>query len=242
MDIAMFEQSAKALETNVIIAKQNEANLRKDITAIQGKIKALEQMNQNLERVILILTQAGTISRDNARAHFEKIVTDALQFITQSRDYEFVIQELTGRAKASYEFFIKSTVNGVECIQRPEDANGGGFVDIISVAAKYAYLEIFNDPRIMSGTLLYDEPGKMISEQMSIKFAEYIKFLGKHYNRQTIMITHNENLSNVADKTFQVRKDRNGISKATDVSLLGLATTQTFVDEITSVMEGDANE
>lgn len=242
MEIAMFEQSAKALETNVIIAKQNEANLRKDITAIQGKIKALEQMNQNLERVILILTQAGTISRDNARTHFEKIVTDALQFITQSRDYEFVIQELTGRAKASYEFFIKSTVNGVECIQRPEDANGGGFVDIISVAAKYAYLEIFNDPRIMSGTLLYDEPGKMISEQMSIKFAEYIKFLGKHYNRQTIMITHNENLSNVADKTFQVRKDRNGISKATDVSLLGLATTQTFIDEITSVMEGDANE
>lgn len=242
MEIAMFEQSAKALETNVIIAKQNEANLRKDITAIQGKIKTLEQMNQNLERVILILTQAGTISRDNARTHFEKIVTDALQFITQSRDYEFVIQELTGRAKASYEFFIKSTVNGVECIQRPEDANGGGFVDIISVAAKYAYLEIFNDPRIMSGTLLYDEPGKMISEQMSIKFAEYIKFLGKHYNRQTIMITHNENLSNVADKTFQVRKDRNGISKATDVSLLGLATTQTFIDEITSVMEGDANE
>ena len=242
MEIAMFEQSAKALETNVIIAKQNEANLRKDITAIQGKIKALEQMNQNLERVILILTQAGTISRDNARNHFEKIVTDALQFITQSRDYEFVIQELTGRAKASYEFFIKSTVNGVECIQRPEDANGGGFVDIISVAAKYAYLEIFNDPRIMSGTLLYDEPGKMISEQMSIKFAEYIKFLGKHYNRQTIMITHNENLSNVADKTFQVRKDRNGISKATDVSLLGLTTTQTFIDEITSVMEDDANE
>ena len=193
-------------------------------------------MNQNLEKVIVILTQAATTSRDNARAHFEKIITDALQFVSQSKDYEFVIKELTGRAKASYEFYIKSTVNGVECIQKPEDANGGGFVDIISVAAKYAYLEIFNDPKIMSGTLLYDEPGKMISEQMSVKFAEYIKFLGNHYGRQTIMVTHNDNLSNVADKTFVVRKDRNGISTAMEQS----AVTVSF-DDVEGLLNEDTN-
>ena len=214
MNIATFEQTLKELETNVIIAKQSEAMLKKDIANIENNITTFEDMNKNFEKVIIILTQAATTSRNNARAHFEKIITDALQFVSQSQDYEFVIKELTGRAKASYEFYIKSTVNGVECIQKPEDANGGGFVDIISVAAKYAYLEIFNDPKIMSGTLLYDEPGKMISEQMSVKFAEYIKFLGNHYGRQTIMVTHNDNLSNVADKTFIVRKNLNGVSTA----------------------------
>lgn len=218
MNIETFEQTLKQLETNVIIAKQNEANLQKDIANIKLHAANYEEMCQNLDKVIVILTQAATASRDNARAHFEKIVTDALQFVTQSKDYEFIIKELPNRAKASYEFYIKSTVNGVECIQKPEDANGGGFVDIISVASKYAYREIFNDPKIMSDTLLYDEPGKMISEQMSIKFAEYIKFLGKHYGRQTIMITHNEHLSNVADKTFVVRKDRNGTSVAKEMS------------------------
>lgn len=236
MDITTFEQSLKSLETNVIIAKQNEAMLKKDIASIKGKMSSLETMNQNLEKVIVILTQAATTSRDNARAHFEKIITDALQFVSQSKDYEFVIKELTGRAKASYEFYIKSTVNGVECIQKPEDANGGGFVDIISVAAKYAYLEIFNDPKIMSGTLLYDEPGKMISEQMSVKFAEYIKFLGNHYGRQTIMVTHNDNLSNVADKTFVVHKDRNGISTATEQS----AVTVSF-DDVEGLLNEDTN-
>lgn len=218
MNFSAFEENLKTLETNVIIAKQNEAMLKNDIATLQGKISTIETTNQELEKAIVILTQAAVTSRDNARAHFEKIITDALQFVSQSQDYEFVIKELTGRAKASYEFYIKSTVNGVECIQKPEDANGGGFVDIISVAAKYAYLEIFNDPKIMSGTLLYDEPGKMISEQMSVKFAEYIKFLGNHYGRQTIMVTHNDNLSNVADKTFMVRKDRNGISTAKEMS------------------------
>lgn len=234
--IQTFENTYKTLEKNLIIAKQNKAMLEKDITDLQTKITSLETMNQCLEKVIIILTQAATTSRDNARAHFEKIITDALQFVSQSKDYEFVIKELTGRAKASYEFYIKSTVNGIECLQKPEDANGGGFVDIISVAAKYAYLEIFNDPRIMSGTLLYDEPGKMISEQMSVKFAEYIKFLGNHYDRQTIMVTHNDNLSNVADKTFIVRKDSSGISTATEQSV----TTINFID-MEALLNEDAN-
>lgn len=236
MNIETFEQNLKSLETNVIIAKQNKTMLEKDILSIRGKAASLETMNLNLDKITVILTQAAKASRDNARAHFEKIITDALQFVSQNKDYEFVIMECVGRAKASYEFFIKSTVNGIECIQKPEDANGGGFVDIISVAAKYAYLEIFNDPKIMSGTLLYDEPGKMISEQMSIKFAEYIKFLGNHYGRQTIMITHNENLSNVADKTFVVRKDRNGISTVTEQSTVAVN-----FDDMEDLLNEDTN-
>ena len=220
MNLQTFESNLKQLETNVIIAKEKEHNLNNEIKFLQYKIKTMEDENIALGKVITILTAAATASRDNARQHFEKIITDALQFISQSKDYEFMIKELTGRAKASYEFYIKSTVNGVECIQKPEDANGGGFVDIISVAAKYAYLEIFNDPKIMNATLFYDEPGKMISEQMSVKFAEYIKFLGSHYNRQTIMITHNDNLSSVADKTFLVRKDANGISTVSELNTI----------------------
>lgn len=236
MNLMTFEEELKKLETNVIIAKQSEAMLKKDIASIESKIDASESMNQDLEKVIVILTQAATTSRDNARAHFEKIITDALQFVNQSKDYEFIIKELTSRTKASYEFYIKSTVNGVECIQKPEDANGGGFVDIISVAAKYAYLEIFNDPKIMNGTLLYDEPGKMISEQMSIKFAEYIKFLGNHYNRQTIMITHNDNLSNVADKTFVVRKGYNGVSTVTEQTAMIVS-----FDDMEELLNEDTN-
>ena len=220
MNLQTFESNLKQLETNVIIAKEKEHNLNNEIKFLQYKIKTMEDENIALGKVITILTAAATASRDNARQHFEKIITDALQFISQSKDYEFMIKELTGRAKASYEFYIKSTVNGVECIQKPEDANGGGFVDIISVAAKYTYLEIFNDPKIMNATLFYDEPGKMISEQMSVKFAEYIKFLGSHYNRQTIMITHNDNLSSVADKTFLVRKDANGISTVSELNTI----------------------
>lgn len=220
MGLFDLEANLKTLETNLIIAIEKKQNTQKDIQAFKDRVDFYTQENEDFQKVNAILTQTSSISRDNARAHFEKIVTDALQFVTQSKDYEFIIQEIPGRAKASYEFYIKSTVNGVECIQKPEDSNGGGFIDIISVACKYAYREIFNDPRIQCDALLYDEPGKMISEKMSVKFAEYIKFLGNHYNRQTIMVTHNDNLANIGDMTYYVTKSNTGVTSVLDNSLI----------------------
>lgn len=236
MQVDFFKDKVKKFDDRVMLAEQKEQQIDQDIAALDKKIRGYIEQNDTLTKSIAIFNQAATVSRDTARKHFEQIVTNALQFITQSKDYEFIIQELTGRQKASYEFYIRSTVNGVECIQKPEDANGGGFVDIISTAAKYAYLEIFNDPKIMSGTLLYDEPAKMVSEQMSGKFAEYVKFLGTQYGRQTIMITHNEHLANIADRTFNVHKDNNGISHAEDYQKYKTALSQVhfkdFLDKL----------
>lgn len=216
MDISTLEQRSSALKEKLIGYQHDKSNYKDSLLKEQQKKSLYENEITMCEKCTQILTLAAQEARKNAKDHFEKIITDALQFVTQDKDYEFVIDEMTSRAKASYEFYVKSTVNGVECKQKPEDANGGGFVDIIASAAKYAYLEIFNDPKIMSGTLLYDEPGKMISAEMSVKYAEYLKFLGNHYGRQTIMITHNETLSSVADKTFIVTKNLFGISQVAD--------------------------
>lgn len=220
LTILTLEKRSENLKIALISEQQKKEMLEDNLKQLIKKKDMLNEENYIYTQVIDLLTAAATASRQNAKTHFEKIITDALQFVTQNPDYSFIIEEMTGRAKASYEFYVKSTVNGIECKQKPEDANGGGFVDIIASAMKYAYLEIFNDPKIMSGTLLYDEPGKMISADMSVKYAEYLKFLGQHYDRQTIMITHNENLSNVADKTYIVTKGQNGVSSVKEPSKL----------------------
>jgi DNA repair ATPase RecN len=232
----MLLEDLKTLSDNASQRKvriETEHNIvNTEITNTEVKINNLNNDIRYIQMAMSMLTEAGKISREQARIHFEKIITSALQFITQSTDYQFIIDDLD-RSKASYEFYIKSTVNGVECMQKPEDANGGGFIDIIALAAKYAYLEIFSDPKIMSGTLIFDEPGKMISEDMSIKFAEYIKFLGTQYNRQTIMITHNNNISNVADKSISVIKDNQGISHASDY----IFTKEELSEELDAILE-----
>ena len=93
MDLQTFENNLKQLETNVIIAKENERNIKNDILLLQNKIQTMENENITLDKVIAILTATATTSRDNARQHFEKIITDALQFVSQSKDYEFIIKE-----------------------------------------------------------------------------------------------------------------------------------------------------
>lgn len=192
----------KKQKCNDIIKEYND--LEESIKTSSFEKEKLEKKVFDYENLNTIFSEVSKELRDKAKNSFQKIVTEALQFVTQDNDYSFVIQESIIRGKPAYEFYIKKTVNGEESLQRPEFSNGGGFVDIISVTGKIAYLQIFNNPRIMNACYQLDEPGKMISEQMSVKFAEYIKFLGKQFGLQIIMITHNENLANIADTALTV--------------------------------------
>lgn len=227
----IIQDRSKELQSGYISKKAIKDRIEDEVIDYTNKINQLTDENDILSKVILVLTESSNIARNNAKNHFEKIITEALQYITQSTDYEFVIQEMVDRSKASYEFFIKTTINGEESLQSPKDANGGGFVDIISVAAKYAYLELFNDPKIQCGTVFLDEPGKMIDEQRSIKFAEYIKELGKNYNKQTIMITHNTSLKDIADQTYYVSQNANLISQVSELQDVPLANIENIVKE-----------
>lgn len=218
----LLHEKFKQLDNGYISLEAIKNKTEKEIQDYEQKIDKINKENDILNKVVLVLTESSNLARNNAKNHFEKIITEALQYITQSTDYEFVIQEKNDKSKASYEFFIKTIINGEESLQNPKDANGGGFIDIISVAAKYAYLELFNDPKIQCGTVFLDEPGKMIDEQRSIKFAEYIKELGKNYNRQTIMITHNDNLRNVADQTYYVSQNSSLISQVSEIKDINL--------------------
>lgn len=213
--------------------------VKSDVDALQVKVDDAVRNDEVMRKAILLLGTVSDNARGSVKSSFEKIVTEALQFITQSTDYEFVIQENKNGSKPAYEFYIKTTVDGVESLQNPIEANGGGFIDIISVAAKYAYLELFNAPRIMNSSVILDEPGKMIDEQRSIKFAEYLKELGSSYNKQTIMITHNPTLATIADKTYYVTQTADKVSHVSDMSTIPLNMIQQSVDNQLGEKEKD---
>lgn len=172
----------------------------------------LEASSGDLVKALDLLSTVSKEAREQAKTHLETIVTEALQFIS-SGDYKFIIELGESGGKPTCEFFVESEVNGEVSRQKPESACGGGFVDIISTTLRYAYLKVFTDPEIKSRTIILDEPGKMISEQASIRFSEFIKYLGTELDKQTIMITHNDTLMSAADKTYVVTNYQ-GLSKA----------------------------
>lgn len=227
-NIEDMQKKTKAKLTRMTVERDA---LKKVIDDTNTNIQEMQEEQDFMKKTSMVLAEASKVARTKAKNHFEKIITEALRYVTQSDDYEFVIQEKEERSKTSYEFYIKTIINGEESLQNPKDANGGGFVDIISVAMKYAYLELFNDPAIMNSSVILDEPGKMIDEQRSIKFAEYVKELGSIYDRQTIMITHNNNLSDTADRTYYVSQGDDMISQVSKFEDVVLDTIQLEVEE-----------
>ena len=234
--IDLISQEIKTLDAKITEHKGIELQ----ITNLESDISKKEENIILLEEFRAIFIESAKVMRDKAKAHFEKIITDALQFISQDSAYKFVIEESIVRGKPAYEFYIESMVNGEICKKKPEDSCGGGFIDIIAITAKVAYLQIFNNPKIMNACFIMDEPCKMVSEQMSVKAAEYIKFLGKQFGLQIIMVTHNENIAAIADKTFVVTKNRNGISSASPIIDLSVSNIAEDINDI--LIKEETNE
>ena len=180
-------------------------NINKTINEYNMMIFDLEEKINLCDKASMVLTNASLNAKKSVTAFLEEVVTDALQYISGG-DYSFkIIIDDSGKT-TKCEFFIEEKVGEEASLQKPEDSCGGGFVDIISTTLRYAYLNLYNNPRLC-GPIILDEPGKMISSDMSIKFGEFIKKLGDEFDRQTIMITHNDNITAIADKVEVIVKN-----------------------------------
>lgn len=179
-------------------------NIQKTINDYNMMIIDLEEKINLCDKSSMVLNNVSLDAKKSVTAFLEEVVTDALQFISGG-DYSFKIEiDDTGKT-TKCEFYIEEKVGEEISKQKPEDSCGGGFVDIISTTLRYAYLNLYNNPRLC-GPIILDEPGKMISSEMSIKFGEFIKKLGDEFDRQTIMITHNDNITAIADNVEVVVK------------------------------------
>lgn len=182
-----------------------KSNIVKIINDFNESINNHDYKINLCDRSYLILSNISIEAKKSVITFLEDVVTDAIKFISEG-EYRFQIEIDDSNKTTKCEFYIVEKIGEEESKQRPEDACGGGFVDIISTTLRYAYLNLYNSP-VICGPIILDEPGKMISSEMSVKFGEFIKRLGIEFDRQTIMITHNDNLSNVADKIEVIEKD-----------------------------------
>ncbi|MFD2169418.1 ATP-binding protein [Tumebacillus lipolyticus] len=158
---------------------------------------------EKLEQVKILLQESSAFAREQARRQIETMVTNALQFIFGDQDIEFrvVIEEVRGRADG--EFLVVSKYGGEIPVQtRPQDARGGGVVDVISLALRAALLHA-NRPQL-DGPIILDEPAKHVSEEYSRQVAEFLKQLSTAFGRQIIMVTHNQHLANTGDTSYIV--------------------------------------
>ena len=179
-------------------------------------VHKLEQIQSEIEdytKARYLLQEAAVFAREQARQNIEAWVTGALQFVFSTDDMAFkvVLAEKNNRPDA--EFYVVSNYDGVLVETKPQDARGGGVVDVVSLALRIALME--SGKQQTDGPLLLDEPGKHVSEEYGMMLAQFLKGVTQKTERQVILVTHNHYLAESGDRSYQVVLNH-GISLVTE--------------------------
>ena len=175
--------------------EENKEEIIKRLDKCKSEIDLLDQVN-------IYLQQVSDHARHQAKEQIEALVTQALQFVF-GEQFSFEVEIEEKRSRPAAEFYVVSEYEDQTIKNRPQDARGGGVVDVVSLALRVAVLQTFSRPKIL-GPLVLDEPTKHVSEEYITRVTKFLKNVSEMYGRQIIVVTHQQHLSQVADKAFLV--------------------------------------
>ena len=201
-DLGGLKQSLDRVKAVYHRQRGEELKLLQDKEAREKRLVEVRDSAECLERVRLLLQEAASHAREQGRRQVEFMVTQALQFVFGGDlDFKVVIEDKRDRPEA--EFYVCSNYGGDLRVETaPQDARGGGVVDVISLALRLALLQAFRPP--VGGPVILDEPAKHVSEEFSPQVAQFLKSFSQSLGRQVIMVSHNQHLADSADVAYLV--------------------------------------
>jgi DNA repair exonuclease SbcCD ATPase subunit len=181
----------------------------------EEKEAALSNVRANIDlwrNVSALLTKVSDYARRQLVERIEETVTAALQTVLADDSLRFEVEIGERNKTATAEWRVVSRYGDVEVSNNPEDARGGGIVDIVSLALRLALLEL-SRPR-PEGPVILDEPAKMVSAEYAENLAFFLKSYAQRTGRQFVVVTHNETLAASGDVSYRVTQT-DGVSEVT---------------------------
>lgn len=207
----MIEFDYKKLKNSFIDKKNKYYEDLGEKKSIENNIKRLEEnlkkINNKSEDLILVdtlLKETADFSRLQSSKEIESIVTSCLDLVFNSK-MEFKIELSQLRGKNSAEFFIIEMDEDKKYTYKIEDTRGGGVIDILSLALRIAFILKIYPP--VKGPIVLDEPAKHVSDDYIFNIADFIKKISEEFDKQIIIISHNEHLSSIGDNSYKIYKE-----------------------------------
>lgn len=194
----MYEivEQLKELRKRLEFRKGQEAQVRTQLEEAERTIDE-SRKTQNLKREAVVLVEsAGRTARDTVSNRLAEVVSFALQSIFGS-DYRLDVFNTLKRNAVWTDFAVGGGgSNSTLHPDPPLDTRGGGVVDVVSLALRSVFLELYA-PKI-DGPLILDEPTKHLSKRYSGRAAELLRALAERTGRQIILVTHDPELAKEA--------------------------------------------
>jgi DNA repair exonuclease SbcCD ATPase subunit len=178
--------------------------MENEIESMKKKRDELIPHGQLLEEVRIFMQTLAKVARAEMMEGLQTAGTMGLQFVF-GPDLTFEIEIDTKRNNTAIEFYVVDT-SGEEVVRKkPEDNMGGGVVDSLAIGMRYGMLKVRKPSPI--GPMILDEPAKMVSSDLVPNISELIKTLTKIFKKQTIFVTHHEQLMDV-EHTIHFQKKK----------------------------------
>lgn len=211
MNINLLESSLLAMTTHYTKAQGQKELLEKSLSLAEDKLEELESSIMRGELVQALFTKTSEYARAQLKSRIEATVTAGIQAIFQNDD-EFFVEMGEFRGQPSAEWRVKTKGGVVD----PEESDGGALSDVTSTALRMSVLET-SRPK-PGGAVYLDEPGKFISSQSSgseylNNMAVFLKEYARNTHRQCMVVTHEEPLMAIADISYRVTQNKEGISE-----------------------------
>lgn len=201
LDINSLENNINILREYISREEGKKEKLTEQLTETKFNLEKIQMELELLEKVTIVFQKTSEFARQQAKRQIETLVTKCLQYVFES-DIEFVIELDELRNKANAEFYVVNNIDDLVIKTKPELSRGGGVVDIVSLSLRIAFLQIHKPP--IEGPLILDEPAKHVSEDYIYNVGEFLKQTSEMFNRQVIMVTHNQHLAAISTNAYRV--------------------------------------
>ncbi len=202
--LSHLEFSLSELRSKYEQGRGQKALLQKQLDETDQELTGVQVDLETWRQVQTLFSKVSEYAREQLKARIEAVVTSALQAVFGEEGLAFQIRigERAGLPVADWE--VMSLYGDQVVVGEPETCRGGGVVDVISLALRLALLEL-SRPK-PEGPVVLDEVGKHVSSYYAPNVALFLKEYCRKTGKQILLITHQDALAEVADKSYQVVK------------------------------------
>jgi DNA repair exonuclease SbcCD ATPase subunit len=185
--------------------KGYKAKLQSDLNTTTKSLQVCSSRLEICEEVLDFFTKIGKVTQDKIIHYFEDITSSMLRLV-YGDEYSLKLSFVFRRDKNECDLAVYK--GGVEVSLK--DECGGGVVDIVSFAMRLAVWSLQSDKTMP--IFILDEPFKYVSADKLTLVGRAISDLSKRLGLQVIMVSHSDELIEIADKAFRVTES-NGVSE-----------------------------
>ena len=191
----------KRLRAKTEQLKGRKQKTEMDIESFNKEKMDVERELINTEQAQAIIQKVAQKTQQELEYHISDLVSTALSAIFDE-PYEFKLYFVIRRGTT--EAVFKFARNGEEV--DPMVASGGGAVDVAAFALRIALWSL--KQKRSRNTIVLDEPFRFLSRELQPKASSMLKLLSEKLGIQFIIVTHNNDLVEAADKVFHVKQRR----------------------------------